>query len=327
VVALAFSPDAQWLAAGSQEPVGVPGARLKGEATVWDLNIGKQVATLPQSQWVQDVAFAPNGKLLAVALGQVKSSEEITRLGDGAFPGEVVFYQTGTFKQQGLVRFDAPVHRLAFSPDSQSLVVACIGRNDGGEPVRLLDVARQAERSRLIGIQSAFPAIALPPDGKSVAVSDLIRGAGRPTGQIRFLDLGTGKEQSSLHLQGALLPSGMTYFPDGKTMLLVGNSSVGQLDLDNGNVRNFPGLPQHGVQGGCSVSSDGKLLALCENIKGSTQEARFLLWDLAAGKDRARWTMPNQSFRALQFSPDGKLLAGGGLGPPPGGLVKVWKTP
>ena len=119
--------------------------------------------------------------------------------------------------------------------------------------------------------------------------------------------------------------------PDGKTIASVGDDMVCRLwDAETGRVihelRGHPEMTRHHFRSklyACSFSADGKLLATAD------QEGRMVIWETAAGKlaavceatafyewDRSAEAGNGHSFggvRSVAFSPDGKLLAAGGI--------------
>jgi WD40 repeat protein len=103
VSSLALSPDSRWLAAGTN----------RGHSFLWDAANSRLVHRLPAFQEFEDmrseVAFSPDGRLLAVVAGAPT----------------VPVFETGS----GQVRFvleghQRTVRHVAFSPDSQRLVSA-----------------------------------------------------------------------------------------------------------------------------------------------------------------------------------------------------------
>ena len=60
-LALDFSPDEHWLAAGGSSNF----------AYLWDLSIGQEVSRLPHNQSVTSVSFSKDGSLLATASRKV----------------------------------------------------------------------------------------------------------------------------------------------------------------------------------------------------------------------------------------------------------------
>src|SRR5262249_33493824 len=68
VMAVAFSPDGKYLASGSADPRHKEPGRRVGEVKVWDAEGSRGLRTLPRHDgYVSDLAFSPDGRLLAVA--------------------------------------------------------------------------------------------------------------------------------------------------------------------------------------------------------------------------------------------------------------------
>ena len=70
---LAYSPDEQWLVsvAGYSSRGGVK----PGEIKIWNLKSRQYVATVQVSYDVEQVAFSPNGRLLAVSHGYYRKEK------------------------------------------------------------------------------------------------------------------------------------------------------------------------------------------------------------------------------------------------------------
>lgn len=151
---LAVSPDGKRLVTGG----GDPAKAQSGELVEWDLagNQPHRVIAAGLDQPVWSVAYSPDGKLFAAALGS------------GAI--EVWDMQTS----QKRITLPAPgVRALAFSPDSKLL--ACgEGRSPtetepGDGSVILWDTATWQKRSPLQRHQSLIHSVAFSPDGRAVA--------------------------------------------------------------------------------------------------------------------------------------------------------------
>ena len=106
---VAFSPNGQWIAsAGGQDDRRV---------ILWDVSTREMlqvIHTLPPNwhDWFNDVAFSPDGNLLAAAIMQ-----------DGN--GGVKIWDLGKNEvQHEFVDFPAPVYKLLFSPDGNRLAIS-----------------------------------------------------------------------------------------------------------------------------------------------------------------------------------------------------------
>ncbi len=110
-LSFALSPDGAVLATASMRHV----------VTLWDTKTGKELRKLPPGSYV---AFAPDGKTLAVGLVEVKPKE-----GDWRHRA-VALYDTATGEQTAFLGHVDELGRMAFAPDSKTLLRATgLGRN------------------------------------------------------------------------------------------------------------------------------------------------------------------------------------------------------
>ena len=187
IAALIFSPDGKTLAAASSD----------GTIRLWDIATGRPVGTPLLSNIVGEIAFSPDGKILAsdsgrtirlwdIATGQpvgppltsptninalAFAPDQILAVGSGA--GTIQLWNISTARPSttigGLLTLTTDtVNTLKFSPDGRTLVA---GSEDG--TIRLWDVSDPAYSTAIgLPITDASPvlSVALSPDGYTLAV-------------------------------------------------------------------------------------------------------------------------------------------------------------
>ena len=134
---LAFSPDGQTLAVGSDEGV-----------NLLDVDTGKNIAT-PEKSFSPAVAFSPDGRMLA------SNSPDATRLWDVSMRKTVMTLHTGEWSSGSAV---------AFSPDSKMLIA---GTLSGKIELWDIETARNIATRQAHGGTVFF--LAFSPDGKTIA--------------------------------------------------------------------------------------------------------------------------------------------------------------
>jgi WD40 repeat protein len=236
VTAVALSIDGRRLAA----------ACLDTNIHLWDLDKGIEAGAVPCPREARAVAFAPDGKALAVA------GEDGMLLVHGlAKPGQA----------RRFVGHRGAVEWVRFTSDGRSLV-------SGGEDgfVRAWDAATGAERLRLEVAERPVSA-ALSPDGRTLAVA----GTDEP---LRVWDLTTGKESHP----GRKLVAGrpLAISADGKLLASATAYAVRLWDLAAGKEMEAPPGHWRAVLS-IAFAPDGKQVATADS-------ADVLVWDAATGR-------------------------------------------
>lgn len=208
VDSLRFSPVRQaWLAASA------------GNRTIklWDFAAGRERYELNEHQGlIYDVAFSPDGKLLASAARRANANGDAT--------AEVILWDVANAR--ALRTIDQPdlvfARSIAFSPDGRWL--ACGGmlrdRPEQAGAVTLWDVGSGKEASTFALASGEITRVVFSPDGRSVAAS-----ADQTTrGAVATWGVGSGARQFAIpELPAAALD--LAYSPDGR-MLAVAVSDM-----------------------------------------------------------------------------------------------------
>ena len=239
--------------------------------------------------WVCVVAWSPDGKCLASA-----GHGNVIHLWDSASGKEVSRIEA------------APCHlisSLVWSPNGKTLASATC---DNAVQVWSIDTGK--ERCRLGKEKEDLGFLAFSPDGRWLACT-----AERT---VRLWDTATWAEASSFLSDQAGRLQAVAFSGDGKVLTAGGTTGVHVWDFADRKGRFLP------ATAGCilsvSLSPDGKRLA-------STAGTRVVVLDTDTGKERYHASeegTDGQDFWRLQFSPDGKTLAGSGRHHP----LRLWSA-
>ena len=149
---IAFSPDGKMLATGDTSYSAL------GEAKLWDLASGNELATLKARRgMVNKVAFSPDGTTLATAVESEKGIE---------LP-EVCLWDVTTKKIRHILRAHArPWASFAFSPDGRTLATGERGS------VWLWDTVTGQEQVKILANRRWVRSVAFSPDGGLLAIAE-----------------------------------------------------------------------------------------------------------------------------------------------------------
>ncbi|MGH3254988.1 MAG: WD40 repeat domain-containing protein, partial [Streptosporangiaceae bacterium] len=333
VNALAFSPDGTVLAAGSQD----------GTARLWQVATGGQVGvTMATGYPVSALTFGDGGATLATAEGDgstelwdiatqtqagaaltVPGSASVSALAFGPVAGTLA-----TAASNGTIRLWSPTTFYQSSAplvmDSQYLATAANGRApavlsaNGGVlatvgsrgTVRLWDVAARRPLGVPPSSQDAVTAVALSPNGGTVAVA---------AGGVRFFRTATGAPVGpGLPASGGNGSYGSVAFsPNGALLATVsadGTARVWQV-ATAGQIGRPMRVGRAGTfTGAVAFSPDAKTLATV----GAGGQTR--LWNVATGQPVGRPMAAGSATTVLAFNRDGRTLATAGTD----GTVRLW---
>ncbi|CAI7650205.1 unnamed protein product [Penicillium bialowiezense] len=331
VRSVAFSPDGAWLASCSDDKT----------ICFWDRESGELKRTLEGHLGiVLSIGFSPNSKLLASAstdrttriwdavtgalqhtleghIGEVTSvafSPDGTWLASGSFDKTIRFWDTKTgVLKRTLKGHSEEISSIAFSPNKAQLASASA---DG--TICLWDTTTGALTQALKGSQADWArSIAFSPSGTQLASA--------PGNSICLWDIATGvlsEEPESQTTAGhSEMVCSMAFLPD--AMLLASGANDRTIclwDTATGVLKQtLKGHPAGWIYS-IVISPDGTQLA-------SSSNAGPCLWDIAASvrhDNLEGQTLEGHSdiVRALDFSPDGKLLAAGSDDQ----TIRLWDT-
>jgi serine/threonine protein kinase/WD40 repeat protein len=336
VTHLAFSPDGTVLVSAStqwnrSEP---------GTVRLWNTETGDETGTIAVEGPVSSLGFRPDGKALAIGMGQA----EVGQIALRELPGGRELH---LLKGHG-----GPVMALAYAADGRTLVS---GSSD--HTVRLWDPPTGEERDRLEGQQGPAVWTNFSPDGQFIASL-----AGRWQPRVSLLALRTNKESdlptghrggiisvnftadSSILMAwgpwgvtrwkaatGQLLDRfqspGDTQFwggsdPDGRTVIAVSAKQPGLQIWDSAAPGAGPWATIKTTGGkltALTIAPDGKFLA------AASTERMVRLWNLTeSAPGQLRHTLPGlkSTCAALVFSPDSRLIAAESRE----GTIKIWEA-
>ena len=141
----------------------------KGEVHLIEVGTGRQIAHFDHGSILREVAFSPDGRLLASVSN------------DGLQAGSVLLVEMSTGRELARIAHDAYVEALTFSPDGQKLVT---GSSGGG--ARLFET-RTWQQLLHVDRNSKINSVDWSPDGQFVAI-------GGDDGMARLIEAKSGRE-------------------------------------------------------------------------------------------------------------------------------------
>jgi WD40 repeat protein len=330
VLAIAFSPDAEILAAAHLTG---PAGKWVGKVRLWDPATGKQVREIgPERRTIYSLAFAPDGLTLASGeddgpkVWEVESGTPLAK-----FPRNLGYTACVRISPDGrrliaggsnfLREYSLPLGRetrtfdvgasytysAAFSPDGKTLLTG------GTRSVTFWDWKKGEPIHPSIGHEGEIDAILFSPDGREIVTG----GYGR---SLYRWETATGKVLGQLtgpsHWHSTIARS-----PDGKTLALQGpNLSIVLLDIATGNkqlefVGHRPPRASAHAPMGVAFSPDGK--TVISSTSGIDNTIR--VWESDTGTERMVMKV-EKGASTIILSPDGRTLYSiGWLG-----SVRIW---
>lgn len=297
VALFAWSPDSRVLAMGHESKI-----------DFWNVSDGREIGSISAGSGIKDVAFSPNGTMLAVSRGLVTLYDVASGSEIRTFKGEEIQKVIQIGKEGATSPYTYTVKgdiaHIAFSPDGTRLAggmkrgIVILWDVSSGEKLRVF--------SQPQALSDNFTYPAFSPDGKILAL-----GVDDYPG-VTFWNAETASLLSSLPL-GFYRFGPFGFLSDGKTIA----NDLGLSDITTGELNRW------NDNGYCmSVSPDGSVLAFNNYAPPDfSVENPGLKIVSQQVKGRERKLGPRTRSCPTAFSPDGRLLASGP------GPVSLWGVP
>jgi hypothetical protein len=253
---------------------------------VWDLPGNQVKYQHDEAKGIRSLAYAPDGKTLALALcdGKVKLIDSTTGKDKQVLEG----HKNG-------------VNCVAFSPDGQTLASASLDQT-----AKLWDLKTGKEKMTLRGHTEYVLCVAFSPNGRTVGTCCGTSTHPQTGGNAKLWDVSTGKDKATMPSPQMPMEY-LAFSPDGHTVATVSwDGNVKLWDTESGNPTGS--IAAH-VQGGFAVqfSRDGKTLATAGGTNQGPGGVVKLL-EVPSGKEIAALSHPSNVW-SVQFSPDDRTLA------------------
>jgi len=287
---------------------------LRPSLRVWDVANAKgaRIIPFPVEYGVSDVAYSPDGKVLAASGRNNMLSGDITKLWN-AGTGQEIRTIGGDFGLQ-----------LSFSPDGKLLS----GTAQSGNIFNIIYTTKLADTQtgKVLRVFDGYDLGAISPDGRYIALVPSMFSSDNEG--LRLLDIKTGREiwhKTDLRADAVVFPPNSKFILASRSEFkgILGNEaviSIVSLDIATGNqtkeiVRfTVPGTflshkKEYQKINNLTVSPDGALV-LSGNMFGE-----YKLWDIATGALIRQLKRPDEKIimgmspAHAAFSPNGKLVA------------------
>ena len=294
--AIAVSADGRSLAVGEGAS---PEAAAKSRLRVWSLETGRITATVPGlAGTIHSVAFSPEGRLLAVATGDV----------DEKMPGVVRILDAATGVMRSTLPEMAGKVEVAFTPDGRLLVTVNGGKRRPGE-IRLWSAAsgELVERIESPGELEDVTAMALAPGGQYLVTGhgNVAPSRSVDSAKLKLWDLAAKRLFARFPAAHQAAVTQIAFSRRG--LLMASGDSAGEVRIWD--------FPMQKLLAKQIPRQAGPIHSLAFDVLGErivtgTEEKCFRVWHIDTAREMDTLNLALGMPTAARFTPDGKSLAG-----------------
>ncbi|HIF33465.1 MAG TPA: hypothetical protein EYQ75_17835 [Planctomycetaceae bacterium] len=262
---IAFGPKGQQIAGGGLDGV-----------LIWNVESQERIVQVSPSTLPHDIAFSPDGTLLAVAECGYHPDARKRRY----VPCVVSVWNIGTgertFALEGNRR---DVHSVSFSPDGKTIAS---GGKDGS--IRIWDT-NTGEQLKTWSAGSSVADVVYLTDGKLIASTG-------DSGSVRLWQIGTGKIETTLVFSGTK-GTALACSPDGALIACADYSGVVRLwNIEDGKLT-LEFKAHTAVIQGLGFSRDGKKLV------SASHDSSVKVWSIGTGEGLSGWVAADSLLKVI----------------------------